>query len=112
MDGILGSKGTSTIACPATNATLIVEYGATVSKSLSPGAAVSVATVTFTVSNLEDNPMEFEVVLKTCHVSEPFVPVVSIVYNDDQGNTPDFKPVLNVANGSTCPTGMAKKCLA
>lgn len=82
-----------------------MEYGATVVTHVTfPGATISGDTVSFPVSDLEDDPTEFEAVLDTCGVPEPVIPVVSITYSDE-GNSPDFTEVL-VANGSTCPPGM------
>lgn len=98
--------GTSTVSCPATNVILTVDYGATVVSTSSSDATISGDTVTFTVTDLEDNPTEFEVVLDTCGVAEPVDPVVSITYSDDQGNSPDFTALLDITSDVICPSGM------
>ncbi|CAM9945666.1 unnamed protein product [Ascophyllum nodosum] len=101
---ILGVVGTSTVACPATNAVLIVEYGATVDSVVSdPDATLSNNIVAFFVSDLEDNPTTFTVILDTCGATEPVDPVVSITYSDNQGNSPDFTELLDITSDSTCP---------
>ena len=105
VDEILESDGISTIPCPATSVTLIVEYGPTVVSTSVSGATISGDTVTFTLNHLEDNPSEIEVELDTCGVPEPVVPIVSIMYADDEGSIPDFNPVMDMAKGSTCPPG-------
>lgn len=105
VDEILDSVGTSTIPCPATNATVVVEYGASVVTTDFPDATISGDTITFFVDNLEGNTTEFEVVLDTCGVDEPVDPVVSIIYSDDQGNSPDFTVVLDITSDVTCPPG-------
>lgn len=109
VDIILGSDGTTTISCPATNVTVVVEYGAPVVPPISfPGATLAddTVTVTFTVSNLEDNPADFTVMLDTCDSADPVDPIiVSLTYTDDQGNSPDLTPAVEVGNG-TFPPGM------
>ena len=98
--------GTSTVSCLATNVTLIVEYGATVDSVVSdPDATLSDNIVTFFVSDLEDNPTNFTVMLDTCGATEPVDPIVSIAYSDDQGNSPDFTELLDITSDSTCPPG-------
>lgn len=106
MGDILGEDGTSTVACPATNATLIVEYGATVDSVVSdPDATLSDDIVTFFVSDLEGNLTNFTVILDTCGATEPVDPVESVTYSDDQGNSPDFTELLDLTSDSTCPPG-------
>lgn len=107
VDEILESDNISTIPCPATNVTLIVEYGLTVVNTTVSGATISGDTVTFILDDLENNPTEFEVELDTCGVPEPIVPIVSIMYTDGEGNIPDFNNILDMADDSTCPPGMA-----
>lgn len=88
------SHRNSAVSCPATNVTLIVDYGAAVVSTSFPNVTISGDTATFYVDDLD-----------TWRVAKPVDPVVSIAYSDDQGNSPDFTAVLDITSNVTFPPG-------
>lgn len=102
LEGILSSLS-GIVACPATDASITLEFDAVVADGSVTGAgsgssyAISPpSSITYTVPDLENNPTDFEALLDYCLSTPGMDIVVSASYSDNEGNTPDLSALQGV----------------
>lgn len=97
--------------CPSTGATVTITFSVPVACSAS-GSVVG-TTVTFSASDLESTPTNFDVLLDLCSEVPGGSVVVSANYTDDQGNNPDLSSLtgLMVGSGGSCVAPPTPLCI-
>lgn len=102
LEGILSSLS-GIVPCPATDASITLEFNAVVADGSVTGAesgssyAISLPnSITYTVPDLENNPNNFEALLDYCSSTPGTDIVVSASYSDNEGNTPDLSALHGV----------------
>ena len=86
------------IDCPSTGASVTIEFGVPIDSTAS--GSFSGSTVTFSASDLESTPTDFDVLLDVCGEVPGGSIVVSATYTDDQGNDPDLSALTGLVVGT------------
>eukprot|EP00904_Undaria_pinnatifida_P002780 jgi/Undpi1/12502/HiC_scaffold_5.g02173.m1 len=98
LENILSSSGGTVIDCPSTGASVTIEFGVPIDSTAS--GSFSGSTVTFSASDLESTPTDFDVLLDVCGEVPGGSIVVSATYTDDQGNDPDLSALTGLVVGT------------
>lgn len=98
MENILSSNGGIVIPCESTGATVTIDFSVPVDSTSS--GSITKKTVTFSVTDLESNPTDVEIMLDVCNKAPGGSIIVSADYTDDQGNSPDLSLLTNTVVGS------------
>ena len=98
LENILSSSGGTVIDCPSTGASVTIEFGVPIDSTAS--GSFSGSTVTFSASDLESTPTDFDVILDVCGEVPGGSIVVSATYTDDQGNDPDLSALTGLVVGT------------
>lgn len=109
MSASLPCSEAAKLVCPATGASLLVDFGAPVTAINSHSVRTIVNNADFFVENLEAGPSEFTVTLDTCGVAAGTRLVTSVAYADAEGNRADVSGLLSAGSVAECSRASAAR---